>query len=588
MGWIASLVVAVLTAIAGLFASAGIASFAAMWYRVSSFEGGSGFFVVGLALLGGLGGFVVGLFTSRIVAARPKPRFSKALGASTGIVILLLVGVGAVGRILADIPPTIDGEELLLVTELRWPSSAASPVAAPGSGLVQLGALSASAVRVSRDGPLFLEDAHQVEGRWVVPGAVRVFTSRGSRVLYFRVGEKVVADFIVPLPGHPGSAQRDWSEWLPRSGEDAAPDRFTYRFRVVRQSEPIRSDVVGPFHVGTAVSYFYNVEGTRQLAAKSRFEVRYNGAPIRELGDVGALAVVAGGTPALLVDVERGDSHGCRLLVGGGGAPKVEDVGSCSINGRPLTSDPARFNAARDRVIIPGWIDWSTFDVAGLFAIGEYVLDTRSLSARRFDNPDGPALVADVPPLDLSPDEGSFVRFADDGSEDNPELVVTNWRANRSYTLPIDRGRMRFNTSKTLDPEWVRHHFEWKRGPDGADILAERAAFTPMPYRGEVTLGPPGKFQSYTLRPGSEPLRAAIVEILTKELGGERLPHELGGYQERVRFDGRVLNVTVGDSPSYVTVAMDPNEGDPALMKRVAAGLDAALATHRYDALFAK
>jgi hypothetical protein len=524
------------------------------------------------------------------VAARPNPGFLKALGVSTGIVVLLLAGVGTVAGLLADIPPTIDGEELLLITELRWPSGAASPVAAPGTGLVQLAALSASAVRASTDGPLFLEDAHHVDGRWVVPGAVRVFTSRGSRMLYFRGGETIVAAFIVPLPGHPGAAQHDWSEWLPQRGEAAGPDRFTYRFRVVRQSDPIRTDVVGPFQVGTAVTYFYNVEATRQFAAKSRFDVLYNGAPIRDLGEVSAVAVVAGAKPAVLVYVDRSDLHGCRLLVGESSALRVEDVGSCSapITGRPLTSDTTRFNAARDRVIVPGWIDRSTFDVPGLFAIGEYVLDTRSLSARRFNEPDGPAFVADVPPLDLSPDEGSFVRFAHDGSEDKPELVVTDWRANRSYTLPIDRGRMRISTFKTLDPAWVRHHFEWKRGPDGTDILAERAVFTPMPYRGEVTLGSPGDFQSYTLRPGSEALREAIVEVLTKELGGERLPDELGGYQQRVRIDGRVLNVTVADSPSYVAVTMDPKKGDPELMKRVAAGLDAALATQRYDALFAK
>ena len=590
MGWIASLIVAVLTGIAGLFASALVAGLAAMWYRVSSFEGGSGYFVVGLALLGGLGGFVIGLVTSRIVAARPKPGFLKTLAVSTGIVVLLLAGVGAVARLLADIPPTIDGEEMLLVTELRWPSGAASPVAPRGTGLVQLGALSGSVLRVSEDGPLFLEDAHQVEARWVVPGAVRVFTSRGSRALDFRVGETIVAGFIVPLPGHPGSAQRDWSEWLPRRGDAAGPDRFTYRFRVVRQSEPIRADVIGPFQVGTAVSYFYNVQGTTQLAARSRFEVRYNGAPIRDLGEVSAVAVIAGAKPALLVYGEQSDLHGCRLLVGEGGALRVEDVGSCSapITGPPLTSDTARFNAARDRVIVPGWVDRSTFDVPGLFAIGQYVLDTRSLSARRFSEPAGPAFVADVPPLDLSPDEESFVRFAHDGSEDKPELVVTDWRANRSYTLLIDRGRMRFSTFKTLDPAWVRHHFEWTRGPEGTDILAERLAFTPMPYRGDVTLGRPGEFQSYTLRPGSEALRGAIVEVLTKELGGERLPDELGGYQQRVRIDGRVLNVTVGTSPSFVTVSMDPKKGDPTLMKRVATGLDAVLATRRYDALFGK
>src|SRR6266540_3729197 len=589
MGWTLSLVVAMLTTIAGLLASALVAGLAAMWYRVSSFEGGSGYFVVALALLGGVGGFVIGLVASRIVAARPKPGFLKALGVSTGIVVLLLTGTGGVARLLADIPPTIDGEEMLLVTELRWPSGAANPIAAPGRALVQLGAASGSVVRVSEDGPLFLEDALQVEGRWVVPGAVRVFTSRGSRVLNFWVGETILAGFIVPLPVYPGAAQREWSEWLPRQGEGAGPDRFSYRFRVVRESEPIRTDVVGPFQVGTAVSYFYNVEGTTEFAAKSRFEVRYNGEPIRDLGNVSAVSVVVSAKPALLVVIEQSDSQDvCRLVIAENDAYTIRDVGACSapIDGRPLTSETTRFVAARDRVVVPGWMDRPTFATPGLYLVGHSVLDTRSLSARPFNWPDAPTFVADVPPLDVSPDEGSIVRLALDGSEDKPELVVVDWRANSSYTLPVDRARMRFNTFKTLDPEWVRHHLEWKRGLDGTDVLSERAAFTPFPYRGEVTLGKPGEFQSYTLRPGSEALRAAMVEVLTKELGGERLPDELGGFQERVRIDGRIFNVTVGSSPSYVAVSMDGPNGDPTLMKRAATSLDAALATHRYDTLF--
>ncbi len=74
MGWLRSFVVACITGILSLFASGYVADLAVSWYQISSFEGGSGYFVVFMALVGGAAGFVVGLITSRAVAARPKTR----------------------------------------------------------------------------------------------------------------------------------------------------------------------------------------------------------------------------------------------------------------------------------------------------------------------------------------------------------------------------------------------------------------------------------------------------------------------------------------------------------------------------------
>ena len=73
MGWLLSLVVACLSGALGMVAAGLLADRAVSWYRISSFEGGSGFFVVGMALLGLAGGFVVGLVVARVVAAYPRP-----------------------------------------------------------------------------------------------------------------------------------------------------------------------------------------------------------------------------------------------------------------------------------------------------------------------------------------------------------------------------------------------------------------------------------------------------------------------------------------------------------------------------------
>jgi len=166
------------------------------------------------------------------------------------------------------------------------------------------------------------------------------------------------------------------------------------------------------------------------------------------------------------------------------------------------------------------------------------------------------------------------------------KLVVTNRHANQSYTLPIDRARMRYASELAFDPEWLRHHFEWTRGSNGVDVLRERPAFTPLPYKGELIIAKPGSIQSYTLRFGGAALRDAIVDVLLKERAGERVPEDPGAYRQRVKVDGKIVNVSVIGSPEYVYVTMEGGDGDPDAMSSIASTLDQTLATGRYDTLF--
>ena len=84
---------------------------------------------------------------------------------------------------------------------------------------------------------------------------------------------------------------------------------------------------------------------------------------------------------------------------------------------------------------------------------------------------------------------------------------------------------------------------------------------------------------SYTVRPGTQKLRSAIVGLLVSEMKGERLPDRLDGYEQRVQVDGKLLLVTVIETSNNVAVSMDYGQSDAEFMKRVAATLDAALAT---------
>ena len=70
--------------------------------------------------------------------------------------------------------------------------------------------------------------------------------------------------------------------------------------------------------------------------------------------------------------------------------------------------------------------------------------------------------------------------------------------------------------------------------------------------------------------------------MLVDELHGERLSDQPDGTQ-RVRLKGKVLNVRVG--LELVSVTMNFGQGDPELLERVAAHLDAAVGSGKYDAL---
>lgn len=593
MGWVASFAVAVLTAVLAMFGSGLVASLAVDWYSISSFEGGSGYFVIGMSLLGLIGGFVIGLVAARVVAARPNPTFLKGLGAACGTVATILFLIGGGARLLAHVPPEIDGETLFLQVELRWPENGLpAPASIPGAGYLRLGSSTGSVVGATEDGPLFVEDARQVDGRWIVPGAVWIFTSRGQRLLMTGIGETDLGGFVVPLPAHPGAAHQQWSDWLPHAapGQPALPDQLTFRFRVARTSEALRTTRVGGFEIQTIVNSFSRSSDPDGFNANSRFRVLHGGQPLAGGDEAGAVAVLGGPRPGLLIQRTQPDGASeCSFVSDESGAPAVTPIGTCTLpmEPRPLTSDQRLFAAARDAKRPSGWVDWHTLSRPGLFQMNDYVLDTRSHGVRRFTRPPGSYPISDVPPLGLSPDERSFITFGHDGSSEQPVLMVTDAQADRTYTVAIDRQRMRFNDYDLIDPDWVLHHFEWHRESSDADTLRARDSFVPLPYRGQLTLGKPGEYMSYTVRPGGEPLRAAVVGILQSSLGAERLEDRLDGYEQRLRLGDHTLLVTVVETPGYVNVTMDYGKSDAETMKRIAAAVDSALATGKYDGAFA-
>jgi hypothetical protein len=242
MSWFSSIVIALLTGVLGLVCAALVAATSASWYHVSSFEGKAGYFVVAIAFLGGVAGLILGLVTARVVAAGADPGFLKALGLAGGIA-LGLAGVGAgISWGLADIPPKIGGQYLDLAVEIRLPAGETnSPASVTGDSHLRLGSLFNHTMRKSEMGELKIAEARYEDGRWIIPGTVHLFTTRGKRTL-MQTSEEAGGGFIVPLPAvRPGKKNEQWSGWepQPRRGNLPWPDsRPSYRFRVVRQIPP--------------------------------------------------------------------------------------------------------------------------------------------------------------------------------------------------------------------------------------------------------------------------------------------------------------------------------------------------------------
>lgn len=184
---------------------------------MSSREGASGYFVVFVAGGGGVVGFALGLAVARAVVARHGPGFLLETGAALGVVLALAGLAALVWRLLGDVAPTIDGRDLELEVELRFPlDDASAPPTAKGAWSFELASVVAGTRRDVRTDTVDRDDARREDGRWIVPARVPLFTEREKRAIRLQSGVGDACGFPVPLPARPGTAFEAWSAWLPR------------------------------------------------------------------------------------------------------------------------------------------------------------------------------------------------------------------------------------------------------------------------------------------------------------------------------------------------------------------------------------
>ena len=127
MSWILSIVIGLITAVLGWFGAGYVATLWVRWYRISSFEGASGYYVGFIALLGAVVGLIVGIVAARWVSASEGAGFGRGLLVAAGAMGGLLLVVTAVSWLPADIRPKHQGRPLEIVAEIRCPPGFAWP-----------------------------------------------------------------------------------------------------------------------------------------------------------------------------------------------------------------------------------------------------------------------------------------------------------------------------------------------------------------------------------------------------------------------------------------------------------------------------
>lgn len=618
--WLGSLGVGLATAIVGAALGGWIASRAVDWYSISSREGGSGYFVLFQGLLAGVVGLVVGVIVSRSVVGAGGGQF-RALALAIGAHVALLAVIGVAARLRADVPPTFEGEALLLAVEVSWPDAQA-PVLTRGTALphVALSALSGNAVRVSTQGPLFIDDARREAGRVIVPGAVEIFTSRGKRLLQVNAGTPGEG-ILLPLPAYPGKKERDWSVWMPRArdGAPALPDGVRYRFKVVKRNEPIRVQTFGPFTVETVarsfrVATYDGREPTNE--ADATFRLHFRGTPLTVEGrtldqydpdpwkpneappadsvvryeQVTGVMVVPGAIPSLVAEVAYEDDRfrsAYYYLLRPVGERVQQQFVSPSLFGIP----PHRLSAVVDASdssrapVDKGYVDERTLARPGLYLFMKGVVDTRTMQVSRVALERSDDDITKLAPLSLSPDERTMARLRRGANGDDQSGMLIeqiNIATGARDTIPVGSARVPTDSWFDADRAFFDHYFEWTSGADGAYRVRPRSGVPPMPPRGKVSHS--GDYTEYRVTSAAPSLRDAFVAELVASMRAERLPVEEGAYSWTLRIDGTELSLSYGDD-DHVAVWTSGRDSTH-LVERVARQLDSAMATGRFAGHF--
>lgn len=249
MSWAVTFVAGIIGMLAGAVGMFPIASACVRWYRISSFEGGSGYFVVGLSILGAIGGFVLSVIAARLAYSFIGPQWYSQIGVSLSAVVaalamVLTLSYGGVDRI-----PKLDGESIDSVWEIRLPADGADEFVPSGDPRnwpdeelrLELVSVTNHRPRGSHTAEFDRNAFRQENGQWIIVARVPLFTSKGEFCVNLTLGGRDDGFWPAMRPS-PSPNYLQWSTWTRTNKGSNKPDdnaAVMYRFKYEKSSESI-------------------------------------------------------------------------------------------------------------------------------------------------------------------------------------------------------------------------------------------------------------------------------------------------------------------------------------------------------------
>jgi hypothetical protein len=230
-----TLIVAVLTGVAGALIGFFGGDMATRAHNVSDFEGGRGMAIVWLISPAcTFAGIIVGIVVAKTVRDPGFTGFVKAQGIAILTSLILASGVFGYAIWRAPRPPRLDGQYLDLEFEVRMPEGR---TAQPSGDDFTVLMLSRGYGDDRHDADLRLDATGQSGGRVVIPGSAFLYTTTTERFLIINDAGDKHYWFDLPLRAKPRPEDQEWTEWWPKPGESATRDirgngGFQIRYRV--------------------------------------------------------------------------------------------------------------------------------------------------------------------------------------------------------------------------------------------------------------------------------------------------------------------------------------------------------------------
>jgi hypothetical protein len=364
--------------------------------------------------------------------------------------------------------------------------------------------------------------------------------------------------------------------------------------RIPDQLEPL-----GPFELVTHTLRFtsgYN-EGRIYHGTTENYGLRYRGRPFTITGKSGmfgdstesyeifnSLITFPTGEPALVVNVgDPSNSSFYYLVREKNGAADAEYLGpgSGGVSAEWLDPAPGQAPAVTDVALHRGKLEGGRLLLLGQAT----VLDVASFKTYAARQPSGAYPNQFKPPVALAPDRGSFVRLGSgDAPENAPLFIVFDFIGDTAYTLPIERGRMRYTDWDEIDGAWFDHYFEWRSSAGNHDRLVQRAGVVPLPYHGRLQEDQyDSTYVEYNLLPVKPEMQEAVIGFIEKEFGGKRLPPAQYGTTPSLLVGADTVNVLLHDDQVGVFMNRGKN---PQVIRDIGRRFDEILESGTYDKLF--